>query len=79
MKKLSIQLLSDVILEKRKNRNISQEQLSKLTGINRLMIGRIEKRIYSIHRAASGFSRSFTVRHYNSVRRRTLFQRFFIC
>jgi len=32
MKKLSIQLLSDVILEKRKNRNISQEQLSKLTG-----------------------------------------------
>ena len=46
MKKLSIQLLSDVILEKRKNRNISQEQLSKLTGINRLMIGRIEKKEY---------------------------------
>ena len=46
MKKLSIQLLSDVILEKRKNRNISQEQLSKLTGINRLMIGRIVKKEY---------------------------------
>lgn len=46
MKKLSIQLLSDVILDKRKNRNISQEQLSKLTGINRLMIGRIEKKEY---------------------------------
>lgn len=46
MKKLSIQLLSDIILEKRKNRNISQEQLSKLTGINRLMVGRIEKKEY---------------------------------
>lgn len=46
MKKLSIQLLSDTIVKARKDHNLSQAQLSDLTGINRLMIGRIEKQEY---------------------------------
>ncbi len=46
MKKLSIPLLSDTIVKARKDHNLSQAQLSDLTGINRLMIGRIEKQEY---------------------------------
>lgn len=46
MKKLSAPLLGDVLVKGRKLRNLSQAQLSELTGINRLMIGRIEKQEY---------------------------------
>ena len=46
MKKLSAPLLSDILVKERKLRNLSQAQLSELTGINRLMIGRIEKQEY---------------------------------
>lgn len=46
MKEISLQRLSNFIIEGRKNLNLSQAQLSELTGINRLMIGRIEKQEY---------------------------------
>lgn len=46
MKKLSAPLLSDILVKERKLHNLSQAQLSELTGINRLMIGRIEKQEY---------------------------------
>lgn len=46
MKKISLQILSNFVIEGRKNLNLSQAQLSELTGINRLMIGRIEKQGY---------------------------------
>ena len=46
MKRLSMPLLSDRISKIRKERRWSQEQLAEMTGINRLMIGRIEKQEY---------------------------------
>ena len=47
MKKLSADTLSNIITTRRKERNLSQVQLSELTGINRMMIGRIEKKEYT--------------------------------
>lgn len=47
MKRLSINKLSSTILEKRKIQNLTQEQLSEQTGINRIMIGRIERQEYT--------------------------------
>ena len=46
MQKLSISKLSQMVKTRREDLNITQEQLSKLTGINRLMIGRIEREEY---------------------------------
>lgn len=46
MKKLSEKLLADVIINNRKNKQITQAQLSDTTGINRTMIGRIENEDY---------------------------------
>lgn len=42
MKKLSKSLLAKVVINNRKEKKLTQQQLSKLTGINRAMISRIE-------------------------------------
>lgn len=44
MKKLSIDALSNTMITTRKKQGLSQVQLSELTGINRLTIGKIEKK-----------------------------------
>ena len=46
MKKISFPLLADTVSRKRKERNITQQQLAALTGINRAMISRLEKQDY---------------------------------
>ena len=46
MKKLSSSKLAETIKLKRKEEKLTQEQLSDLTGINRIMIGRIEREDY---------------------------------
>ncbi len=46
MNRLSQTKLSNIIKEKRKEKSLTQEQLSKMTDINRAMIGRIEKKTY---------------------------------
>ncbi|MBE5958598.1 MAG: nucleotide sugar dehydrogenase [Lachnospiraceae bacterium] len=46
MKKLSTSKLADTIINLRKSNNITQSQLAEATGINRAMIGRIEKSNY---------------------------------
>ena len=46
MKKLSISLLADTVIRQRKERHMTQKQLSDLTGINRAMISRLEKKGY---------------------------------
>lgn len=43
MKKLSLTLLSETVSQKRKSMDLTQQQLSERTGINRSMIGRLEK------------------------------------
>lgn len=42
MKKLSIAKLAETVKLKREEKGLTQEELSNLTGINRVMIGRIE-------------------------------------
>lgn len=42
MKKLSQSLLAKLLIDKRKEKKLTQQQLSELTGINRAMISRIE-------------------------------------
>lgn len=46
MKKLSTSLLAEMIKYSRKEKHINQEELAKKTGINRTMIGRIEREDY---------------------------------
>lgn len=46
MKRLSLSLLAETIITNRKEKKMTQEQLSSLTGINRVMIGRIERKDY---------------------------------
>ena len=46
MKKLSFALLADTISQMRKEKNLTLQQLSELTGINRAMISRLEKQDY---------------------------------
>lgn len=46
MKHLSLTKLSDVLKQKRSEKGITQEQLCERTGINRNMIGRIERMTY---------------------------------
>lgn len=43
MKILSTKKLSEIVKLKREERNLTQEELSNITNINRLMIGRIER------------------------------------
>lgn len=43
MKKLSVAKLAEIVKTKREEKELTQEQLSDLTGINRVMIGRIER------------------------------------
>lgn len=43
MKKLSTAKLAETVKLKREGKGLTQEQLSELTGINRVMIGRIER------------------------------------
>ena len=47
MKKLSLNELSNVVITARKKQGFSQARLSELTGINRLMIGKIESKKYT--------------------------------
>lgn len=47
MKQLSSELLSNIVISKRKAKNLTQAQLSKLTQINRAQIGRIENQLYT--------------------------------
>ena len=46
MKKLSQKKMAGIVKALRKEKGFSQEQLSKETGINRLMIGRLENDEY---------------------------------
>ena len=46
MKKLSMQLLANTVVSRRKNKKITQAQLSKVTGINRGLLSRLESRNY---------------------------------
>lgn len=46
MKHLSLTNLSDLLKQRRNEKNITQEQLCEITGINRNMIGRIERMTY---------------------------------
>lgn len=46
MKKLSIDLLSETIINNRKEKQITQQQLSNMTGINRSMLSHIESKTY---------------------------------
>ena len=46
MKKLSMQLLADTVLSRRKTMKITQAQLSKATGINRGLLSRLESLDY---------------------------------
>ena len=46
MKKLSQKLLADIVSNNRKQKQMTQNQLAENTGINRTMIGRIEKADY---------------------------------
>ena len=46
MKKLSMTLLADTVIRQRKEKQMTQKQLSELTGINRAMISRLEKQDY---------------------------------
>lgn len=46
MKKLSLELLSNTIINKRKAMKLSQQELASMTGINRTMIGRLESLDY---------------------------------
>lgn len=42
MKKIDLKKLSQMIQEKRREKNLTQDSLGELTGINRQIIGRIE-------------------------------------
>ncbi len=46
MKKLSMQLLADTVVSRRKDKKITQAQLSRVTGINRGLLSRLESRNY---------------------------------
>ena len=46
MKHLSQELLAEVVKKQRNNIGLTQEQVSERTGINRAMIGRIERQEY---------------------------------
>ncbi len=46
MRKLSLSLLADTVISQRKAKHFTQKQLSELTGINRAMISRLEKKDY---------------------------------
>ena len=46
MKRLSQEKMIEIVKELRKTKNLTQEQLSVETGINRQMIGRLEKKEY---------------------------------
>lgn len=51
MKRLSTRKLAETVKAKREKKGLTQEDLSNLTGINRVMIGRIERESFtpSIH------------------------------
>lgn len=46
MKKMSQKLLADIVRNRREQKGMTQEQLGEQTGINRVMIGKIEKESY---------------------------------
>ena len=46
MKKMSQEILADIIKNRRVEKNLTQEMLSEKTDINRVMIGKIENKAY---------------------------------
>ena len=46
MKRLSQEKMIEMVKELRKAKDLTQEQLSSVTGMNRQMIGRLENREY---------------------------------
>lgn len=46
MKKISLELLAETVSRQRKEKNLTQKELSELTGIHRAMISRLEKQDY---------------------------------
>ncbi|MBQ9304090.1 helix-turn-helix transcriptional regulator [Butyrivibrio sp.] len=46
MKKMSLDLLADTIRSRRDQKGMTQDLLSEKTGINRVMIGKIENKAY---------------------------------
>lgn len=46
MKKISVSRLANIVVSKRKSKKISQSRLAELTGVNRSVIGRLEKQEY---------------------------------
>ena len=47
MKRLSIQLLADTVLSRRKALKITQAQLAKMTGIHRGLLSRLESQDFT--------------------------------
>lgn len=47
MKKLSIEKMADTVINKRKEKNLTQAKLAEITGINRAMISRLESGDYT--------------------------------
>lgn len=45
MKKLSQSLLANLVTNRRKEKHMTQQDLADITGINRSMISRLEKKI----------------------------------
>ena len=44
MKKLSISLLAELVVQKRKEKSMTQKELAEVTGINRALVSRLEKK-----------------------------------
>ena len=47
MKQLSLKLLADTVISRRKTMKMTQAELAKLTGINRSILSRLESEDYS--------------------------------
>ncbi len=46
MKKLSISLLAELVVQKRKEKSMTQKELAEVTGINRALVSRLEKKVF---------------------------------
>ncbi len=59
MKKLSQSLLANLVTNRRKEKNMTQQDLADITGINRSMISRLEKRrFYSFYSSIRAIRRN---------------------
>ncbi len=46
MKKLSLSLLAELVVQKRKEKSMTQKELAEVTGINRALVSRLEKKVF---------------------------------